>query len=556
MSSRSDWATGERLIALRLLLEEAQTRSTLAAPTDRHTSLVLLDGACELAMGLGLDQLGAARPKRDRFEDLFAVLAEKLGSGWAKDGWAGVRLLHRARNEAQHHGLRSDADQLVAWSSEAGSFVHSLVEAAFGVRLDTVTRAASVLNPDVRADLERAETALASGEADEAVEYASAAFRTARAAWKERRRAAGAGGVEISPFDNLTSPVIKQALEGLEKVSEIQAFAPDLSDFIWFEQRWRYGSHSPPASIDEAGRAVAFVFSWVLRWEAFVNKSAVPKEIFDHWKAERPPSSSKPHLGPRIVDGSVTATTIYGAAPELELTASLQVVDAPPAVDFDEWHGTLSTVLRDRWLALDEAARQGNAVPHVSRTGVVAISNLRPDAKFDVLVDLVREALDEVARQMQQRRVAAAEWAERDVPLLEEVARRALLPLRHNDIEIFDDIRLARPGGEDLEPTLEEHVLVAHFSPEFKERWPHLGYAQTILNRRDIRVLDDEVLLPDAVPGDLGEFFARALAEVDERQATEQRRTREILLTRTTAEERLLAAIRARGEGPPSDSQS
>jgi hypothetical protein len=89
-----------RLVELRHILRQAQDRAGDRSTVGRHTALVLLDGACELAMGLAAAELGLKRP--GTFHATFKSLTDDLNDRWVVSGWAGVDRMHGQRNEAQH----------------------------------------------------------------------------------------------------------------------------------------------------------------------------------------------------------------------------------------------------------------------------------------------------------------------------------------------------------------------------------------------------------------------------------------------------------------------
>ena len=94
-------ATRRQLQRLRFLLEEALARTQDPTEIGRHSALVLLDGACEYAMGIGLGHLG--EPIKREFRQKFADLQAALET-WKPDTWASIVQLHEARNYAQHQG--------------------------------------------------------------------------------------------------------------------------------------------------------------------------------------------------------------------------------------------------------------------------------------------------------------------------------------------------------------------------------------------------------------------------------------------------------------------
>src|SRR5687767_6396209 len=98
-----DAVVAERLVRLRFLLAGALAAATDQTPTGRHVSVVFLDGVTELALHLAADELGIDVRPRHGLEDIYASVAGELASAWDRKSWKGVRELHRARNNLQHH---------------------------------------------------------------------------------------------------------------------------------------------------------------------------------------------------------------------------------------------------------------------------------------------------------------------------------------------------------------------------------------------------------------------------------------------------------------------
>ena len=123
----------DRLVLLRSLFKTARSRAQDPTKVGRHAGLVLLDGACELALAYVSDNLGVARRRNASLEDLYQALQAMLSPPGAIRGWSGVRLMHRARNSAQHDGILPDNAQLSRWIREVEQFLYDLVARAFGV---------------------------------------------------------------------------------------------------------------------------------------------------------------------------------------------------------------------------------------------------------------------------------------------------------------------------------------------------------------------------------------------------------------------------------------
>jgi len=158
------------------------------------------------------------------------------------------------------------------------------------------------------------------------------AFNIARERWRGQRFAALAalspGGYEptLASEEALVINELARAVQGLEEVLEVQPFAGDLSEYLWFRRALseRASAGWTPTTRD-ARRAVVFVTGWVVRWEIFPLGYAD-----DRWEAHRE-NIEPPHVG----DG--TTITITGAAdliPEMSaqpahFVLSLQLANVP-----------------------------------------------------------------------------------------------------------------------------------------------------------------------------------------------------------------------------------
>lgn len=105
-----DPSTTVRLVSLRFLLAEASARVSDQSVMGRHTAIILLDGACELAMGIALDERGGDQGKT--FEASYSNLRARLGDSWKHEvqttrawvSWCSIqqRTLRRRRRYSSH----------------------------------------------------------------------------------------------------------------------------------------------------------------------------------------------------------------------------------------------------------------------------------------------------------------------------------------------------------------------------------------------------------------------------------------------------------------------
>jgi hypothetical protein len=263
--------TRRQLQRLRFLLEEATSRSQDATEVGRHSTLVLLDGACEYAMALALGQSGQQIPRTfpAKYERLVSLLA------WQPNTWSSILSLHEARNQAQHHGTVADGSNIPDWVAQAERFISSLIEAAFGVELGSVLLAESVMREDVRLQLVEAEKSIDQGDAAGAFVATVGAFDLAREWWRGQR----VEGLDVlrlhysgrHPPGVETDPVNLSLLR-FEDLVEAQAFASDIGEYHWLLARRREIEQGVELTLETARRAYLFVIAWVLRWEAFASR--------------------------------------------------------------------------------------------------------------------------------------------------------------------------------------------------------------------------------------------------------------------------------------------
>jgi hypothetical protein len=308
----TDFPTAQSLVRLRLLAEGAARRADDISEAGRHQALIALDGACEHALWLAARKDGV-RVKSGQGSGvpvLHSAITQQR-SKWKLQGWPGVDQMHQARNGAQHAGVAPDRGQMTAWADAALAFINSLCIAAFETELKDVVLASAVRHPELRGMLTSAEVVV-SENARQSFAASEMAFGIARARWRVQRQAA-----VPSATPTLVEPVLQSAesqsisdladaLGSLEDVLEVQPFAGDLSEYIWFQRvsRERASAGWTPDE-DEARRALVFVAGWVVRWEIFAF--GYPE---DRWRAHRD-SVEPSHHG----DGKTVA--IIGAQADL-----------------------------------------------------------------------------------------------------------------------------------------------------------------------------------------------------------------------------------------------
>jgi hypothetical protein len=329
----ADAVTAARLVRLRVLLGGALAAATDQTATGRHVSVIFLDGVCELALHLAADQHDVDISPKHGFDDVYGMVAGELGSAWNRRSAKGVRELHRARNNLQHHGILPDADHVPLWASEVDRFVHSLVLAAFGDDLALVTAAEAVVDDDLRARLVEAEAAVREGELDTAVEKTKRAIDTAVQRFRSLR-----GSSNFSRFGHQAGQLqefrkIDKAFDSLENFVDIAYLATDPGEWLWLQRIARDASSRAAVTAGDAHRAMSLALSWILRFEAFAAR--YPLRVDREWQE---PSLDECYEMPRFAGVSVRDEL----APRGEIVVQLTLDELPP-----NWLNNLHTGLME-----------------------------------------------------------------------------------------------------------------------------------------------------------------------------------------------------------------
>jgi hypothetical protein len=407
------------------MLEEAEWRSRERPQIARHVATILLDGACEYAMGISVTHAGLSVPPRAKEGGFFArrdILSERYKDTWPASGWTGVTELHEARNAAQHRGTTADPDDLARWSRDAESFVRSLCAAVFGVELLEVTLSDALVTASVREHLLDAERALRESDAVRSFESAMLGFDDALARWREQRSdLRGPISIPTGRFSIGVSEQVAGAIEQLWELVEIQPFAGELGEYVWLRaRRAEFGEPGATLTLDDASRAFRFAFLWALRWEGFATQYTAPR-----W-AERtpaePPRSGRDNPEPLIWE----IVKVEGARPRLDeqplYEVWLQLADVP-ALHRDQWAMFLHKALNE------SAPRAGSGLQtdyaRVTDTGLVSLHQVPIEREPTDLIARVTAAIKTAQAEYDHALALQADWEGQHEQLLEPY-RRAL----------------------------------------------------------------------------------------------------------------------------------
>jgi len=503
-----DAVTAERLVRLRVLLAGALAAATDHTATGRHISVIFLDGVCELALRLASDQHDIDVSARQGFDDVYGMVAGELGSAWNRRSAKGVRELHRARNNLQHHGILPDADHVPLWASEVDRFVHSLVEAAFNEDLESVTAAEAVEDDDLRMPLREAEAAIANGEFVAAVEKSKRAVDMAVQRFRSLRGSStfarfGHGAAQFEEFRK-----IDRAFDALESFVDIAYLATDPGEWLWLERIAPDARSLRELTAGEAHRAFSFALSWVLRFEAFAAR--YPKPIY---REPEEPSLDERYEMPQFSGFAMREQPgIRG-----ELVVQLTLADVPPG-----WLHNLHTALREIHETHDLPRRfwvsySADAIElHVPED--TDPSSVRPLA--DELVRRTHEVFDEQLSARRAIRQHESDLATRYADVLQADPRAWVTSVsaevRHDRRGV---LRIQTDLGEGVPPRLVEDAL---------NRARPLHSRSHISFRDGELVFTEDTWTPDEVLSALERASADATeaarAQANEREATRNKR--------------------------------
>lgn len=462
-------AEAEALIALRGQLEEAITRASDSTLVGRRITAVLLDGAAEAAIATCLARFNLT-PDRDTLENSYSQLIQHLKNGGKLDsaagvrGWPDVRRLRRVRNDAQHHQIPPDHETLVTWSASVQRFVEDAVRRSFGRELSLVTRAETIRDEELRSGFAEAESNLQRDATVDTVRSLMDVFKKALSKWKAEHEDATRQSTRRPMRDEFgIVQTVEAATQYAEDMLLVAPFALDLGEYVWWQSLVQSVSGFPepaPVSIQDARRAMAFVFTWILRWEAF--SATYTRDRLGRRRPPRPPASPLP-------DG---APTLLREKPRVEMVMRRRYDNAPDEVIHElvvrYAAGSEDDASAQAWRrpianALSAYTQRGSAPWEEAMASGWGEIRLRidPETVDPVKVRAALESvLDEASRAKREEREAEA----RDRAEVE----RAFLPLRDalqtvlssNSAPAFAEVRLQRRIDAD---GVRHHSVVAVF---------------------------------------------------------------------------------------------
>lgn len=529
-------AEAEAIVTVRSLLDEAIVRASDSTVVGRRIAAVLMDGAAEAAMTVGLAQFDDAPTKTTSFEELHRRLTEhlraakRLRASEGLDGWADVKRLRQVRNNAQHQQIPPDDQTLVSWTGAVRRFVTHVVAASYQVELTNISAATSIEHDELRGLFTEAEAARAAGDTRTVVGTLVRVFDTARRLWDSQRKEATGQSWSL-PFadDRALSKSIDAATRHLNETLTVAPFALDLGEYFWWKKLLRDAQNSRIlVTTADAERAMRFVFTWIIRWESF-NARYVDRARLPSNPPESPPASRMPN-GAAELDSD--------REPTVELRSQrkdpyAQPVDAwvfrvPYRCGFpsDENRQLDFTTQQELWSMDPRPPWKGPASPHGSFIEVnIEAGDFDPDAVLEELESRFERAVirkTEDAAQAQAVRVERQELEGAVAAVAPEV-----LAIRHDGEQPFDEVTLVFRNPE-------TYVLL-HFTESFAGRLRAEALeARSASNRRptppaSAHIRYDGISCSTELIDDLVALATNSLAAIDDERRSRQREQAETL---------------------------
>lgn len=311
------------LVRLRAAIEHARLLAEDLSDHGSRIALVALDGAVEYAMWLTVQSAGLPLNERANFHETMKTLINHHKGAWEQHGRRGVLQIHTARNVAQHGGAGPDPSLMAGWVEDADVFVTSLVAATYGVELGDVFLANAVRTSSLRERIESVEVAINAEDPDRAFGCAYQAFTETRELWREQQGDAYGYMALYSSVD--VDPRHRDPSERAVDYADVGVFTNDLGEYHWLITTQRMVAGGAPCTLQDARRALQFVYRWILRWQTF--DARYPRERWqEHFDSQVPPTTGDDQP-PTIVDVEVLGTVQIG--PQVLNEIVLQIANIP-----------------------------------------------------------------------------------------------------------------------------------------------------------------------------------------------------------------------------------
>lgn len=170
-----------QLVRIKHTFQSANTFATRPDPASRVVATILMDYVAESALKTVYWTHPATAPtaREVAFPELMRAVAALTGTPPTLPLQSEMGNLHRQRNDTQHRNLVPSAEDVPRHAAYVEAFLRDLFTRFFAVDFDTLTLASLVGDPELRVQLEAAESHLVGQRYRQAVEEASIALHDA-----------------------------------------------------------------------------------------------------------------------------------------------------------------------------------------------------------------------------------------------------------------------------------------------------------------------------------------------------------------------------------------
>ncbi|MDX3313969.1 hypothetical protein P1S61_33875 [Streptomyces sp. ME08-AFT2] len=481
--------TVTNLVQLRTLLASADQASLSTSLVTRPMAVVLLDAVNERVTHFAATFLNLTIPNKAGFEQLMEIVKGNLGGRWTTATWPEIRRLHRTRNLIQHEGLEVDQKNVSVWAAATSSYTRSLVSAVWDVDINEVTLSQAIRDSDIRNLLEESEKEISAGSPFTSLRNSAKAFESAYDSWRKTYRRRTPFHRKPMSHDIIDTKGFKYLEHEISEVNEAAvaiALSGNPGEYVWFRDITSHVEDMRIATLDEAQRALGFVFGWVIRWEAF-RESFIPNRRMEREKEKRRVRSSN-------TPARVYAVSVSNSDDRFEIVINL--ADVPPDQEFDAWRQKLTQLLN-----------KGEETPgrwRVSDSGSIIAWPQKGSEASRRVVENVSNALDQVDSELrheeernEKSRNAKKSEAESYKQEFETV--RSDFPTWVEDVWLTDTVtimggkiqsrlRLAVPGDiwRDTAHHLRQHPLVESCVMDSRDRSIHVTPQFTVADLKPV----------------------------------------------------------------------
>ncbi|GGX35017.1 hypothetical protein GCM10010321_57970 [Streptomyces chartreusis] len=200
--------------------------------------------------------------------------------------------------------------------------------------------AEAVKDTDLRVLLDEAEKRLLRNDPADSIRKSQDAFRVAYDHWRKqyrRRTPFHHEPMSHEVLDTKGYQYLKREVSEVNDASVAMALSGDPGEYVWFRDVTANPEAMDVATLDEAQRALGFVFGWITRWESF-QESFIPDRWYQRQAEQRRIRSSS-------VCASVSDVRVRGEQGKFLIEVDL--MDVPPNDEFNVWRDILTRLVSD-----------------------------------------------------------------------------------------------------------------------------------------------------------------------------------------------------------------